>query len=317
ATGLMSIFLICPHIGHPRYHKRERSLRSLCAPRVAAFVRPHYRDNAFDNGACVLKLGEVEQSRYLSRIPRLLGAVARIRTAKTPSDVMYAFGADSYLLGRLAGLGRGILEIGDLRAIDTKNPLLHAVERLVVQDCRALVVTSPAFVDAYYRPHLPKGRSAYVIENKLDATFRGKRQEPDMQARDIVRIGVIGMLRYRRPLELLVRAVQSIPWLQLICYGDGPDRQVVEASLGERVRYFGPFRNPQDLQQIYRSIDVNFVVYDSASKNVQLALPNKYYESIFFGVPILAAKGTELERRVVSKGIGGALDISSFEAFID
>ena len=48
--------------------------------------------------------------------------------------------------------------------------------------------------------------------------------------------------------------------------------------------------NPDDLERIYGSIDLNYVVYGGDPKSeigVRLAIPNKLYESIFFQVPLV------------------------------
>lgn len=309
------LFLIYPRSNQPRYHKREAAFRSLVPTKVAAFERSYYRDNFFAAGVDYLSLGDIDDGRYAARIPKFVMATRRLAQAATSGGKMYAFSLDCYLMGRLAGLKPGIIEVGDLRVADSRNPFARRLEKWVLNDCAALVVTSPAFLSQYYADLMPKQSRTYIIENKLDPKFAGRRRRIAHRRQSSLTIGVIGLLRYRSTLEMLVKAVRENPRLRLKCYGDGPDRDLLEASRGDRIEYFGPFQNPHDLERIYSSIDVSFSVYDPSSANVRLALPNKYYESVFFGVPLLAAKNTELGRRVTSEGLGGVLDTSDYATF--
>ena len=90
---------------------------------------------------------------------------------------------------------------------------------------------------------------------------------------------------------------------------------MVENIDNPNVEYQGPFSNPDELEKVYKGIDVNFVVYDTRIQNVRVAIPNKLYESIFFTTPILAAEGTQFGEEVSAKGLGECLSIESYKAF--
>src|SRR5690606_36062673 len=72
----------------------------------------------------------------------------------------------------------------------------------------------------------------------------------------------------------------------------------------------GPFRNPDDLGKIYDNLDVSYFVYDNTETNVRLAIPNKLYESMYFGVPGIVAASTTLAERVQQLGVGFVVDPS-------
>ena len=90
---------------------------------------------------------------------------------------------------------------------------------------------------------------------------------------------------------------------------------MVENIDNPNVEYQGPFSNPDELEKVYKSIDVNFMVCDTQIQNVRVALPNKLYESIFFTTPILAAEGTQFGEEVLARGLGECLSFVSYEAF--
>ena len=85
--------------------------------------------------------------------------------------------------------------------------------------------------------------------------------------------------------------------------------------LNEFIKYYGPFKANVDIPGIYNTIDLSFAVYDSASRNVQLALPNKLYESMFFNVPMLVAKNTSLHKEVMKSKIGVGISLSTEKQF--
>src|SRR5690606_21339287 len=72
-----------------------------------------------------------------------------------------------------------------------------------------------------------------------------------------------------------------------------------------------------DLEGIYQENNLNFVVYNNTYDNEKVAMPNKFYESGFFNIPIVCAENTYVGRRVLELGMGweigiGYCEISNF-----
>jgi glycosyltransferase involved in cell wall biosynthesis len=136
-------------------------------------------------------------------------------------------------------------------------------------------------------------------------------------------LGVVGFLRYGDTTRRLLSALEACKRnIELHVFGDGPELGLYRNFAADKSNVFlhGPFRNPHDLARIYENIDLNLVLYDSRDVNVQWAIPNKLYESVFFGVPLLVSAGTELAQRVQQWGVGRSVDSSSAETigcFID
>jgi succinoglycan biosynthesis protein ExoL len=307
--------MICPRVVQPRYRKRERDIREWGAVKVAAFVRPDYELAGAEARNDIIKLGIMHNRQYASRLPTLIKAQRILSRETRSADVMYAFSLDCYVLGRMSGLGPGIMEIGDLRTIDTRNPITRLIERWVLRDCRAVVITSNGFDAAYLKSLRPQDVPVRTIENKLDRSLADSRPALPRSTERPICIGLVGLLRYRRPIELLLRFVEEHPEFALRCHGVGPYESLVQAKESSRISYFGRFESPRDLSEIYSQIDVSYVVYDTDSANVRLAMPNKYYESAFFGVPLLAATGTELSRQACAAGIGAAVSTVDYGVF--
>lgn len=67
----------------------------------------------------------------------------------------------------------------------------------------------------------------------------------------------------------------------------------------------GPYRNPADLRELYDGIDIVWCLdfYD-AGKNSEWLLPNRLYEALCLGKPVLALAGTATGRYVEEHGVG-------------
>jgi glycosyltransferase involved in cell wall biosynthesis len=209
--------------------------------------------------------------------------------------------------------------VGDLRQVEGPRGLWTLLQKLLLGDIQGLVLTSRFFADYFSRllPALPRERIV-VIDNKVHRDLAACRPNRKTFSDGRIIIGVVGLLRYRRPLELLLEYVRARRDTHVIeCFGDGPLRDLVASAQCENIRYHGSFKNPDALPDIYARVDLNYVVYDNASENVRLALPNKLYESAFFGVPILCCDRTRLGELAMEWGVGKTIRIGDPQAFFE
>lgn len=75
--------------------------------------------------------------------------------------------------------------------------------------------------------------------------------------------------------------------------------------------FYGKFRNPEDLPDIYEKVDIVVACYDTSTFNEKVAEPNKLYEALFFGKPIIVSEGTFLSHRVSEMFCGYEIDASN------
>ena len=78
----------------------------------------------------------------------------------------------------------------------------------------------------------------------------------------------------------------------------------------------GPFKNPDDLPEIYSKIDFVISTYDAGGVNVQYAESNKIYESMFFETPIFVSTNTVLQKIVNKYNMGYAINALNDEEVI-
>lgn len=313
--------LVAPTATQPRFHRRASDLIDLGFDvRVYAFDRGYYEGNRFPAGVQLISLPPVKAGRFASRIPTIARSIGRIVNdlRGVPVALIHGFGLDC---GLIAGVASKVLaseagiEVGDLRQGRSQLASLSIkiAADMALESVSYLVVTSPGFVNHVASRRAVRRKEIAVIENRVGRAVmeRWDRIEAKPASGRRIVLGFVGFIRYENCLRPIIEAVGRDPErFEMRIFGDGPSRNMVEslASIYSNVSFHGPFINPDDLGDIYRQIDVNVVVYDNADLNVRLAIPNKFFESLYFGTPIVCAMNTELARRVLGLRVGFAVD---------
>jgi glycosyltransferase involved in cell wall biosynthesis len=94
--------------------------------------------------------------------------------------------------------------------------------------------------------------------------------------------------------------------IHIIVAGMGPDYDYIKEKSSEynNVDIIGAYNYERDIIDLYSKIDVVYSVYDAEDFNVRVAIPNRLYESIVCGLPIIVAKNTALSWVVKKYGVG-------------
>ena len=307
---------ITPTSSQPRFHKRIAGFTNLSDIIIFSFRRGLYEVNNFKDGLQVHDLGRINNRNYIQRIFPIYSAI-RILRNKIPRNYknvkFYAFSIDCLFIAKMAGLKDGFLEVGDLVLMNTSHKWLSFIEKLVLRAINGLVLTSVEYYNQYYK-HLGNNHitSFHFIENKIPKVLSTQRVRDKKKVAGKVTIGLIGFLRYELPILRLIKFVENNSSLvTLKVFGDGQFKHYFDQNQSKNINYYGSFKNPDELNEIYKKIDINYVVYDPSSLNVRLALPNKLYESAFFRVPIICSTNTYLSKLVKEWDIGDEIDISS------
>lgn len=313
------IIFIAPATSQPRYHKRVVQFLKFCDVKVFAFSRGLYEKNTFPPNIPLTLLGHISPRKYFQRILKLIPAVYNIRRyiKDKKKCLFYALSFDCMIIAKLSGLKQGFYEVSDLRQTEGFGKIAHLFEKYLLRNILGLVLTSRFFYEDFYKKNelVPKEK-VFIIDNKVSPVLADKRPATKKFSQGRIKIGLIGLLRYKRSTELLLEFVRKRPGSYIIeCFGDGPLRRLVESYTCKNIRYHGSFKNPEDLPKIYSQIDLNYVVYDNYYVNVRLSTPNKLYESTYFGVPIVCCEGTSVSREVTRLNIGKMIRIKSPELF--
>ncbi|MEO0572683.1 MAG: hypothetical protein AAF039_13335 [Bacteroidota bacterium] len=262
-------------------------------------------------------IGSLANSRYVSRVfmyCKLIGVLYR-NHGLSPKNI-YAFGLDLRGIAALIANAKIKYEISDILWLyksGGQRKILSAIDTFLAKRSDEVIFTSKGFYNSYYAEHV-RAERVVIKENKFKSYDK---VTPIEQIKsDKICIAYIGAFRYAEIIEHLLKTVANNKELQLNFYGDG-NQQIVEiikknVANFENITYNGAFKNPDDLEGIYGENNLNFVVYDNSLENEKVAMPNKFYESGFFNIPILCATKTYVGERVLEKHMGWTVD-SKFE----
>lgn len=311
------ITLLLPVSTQPRYLKRIHLLIHLGYDITAYYFDRDLQVPELDgNRVQFKKLGAISDGNYLKRLLPLLKAVRIMKKDRSP--VVYAFSVDLLLVAVLAGKTDIIFEIGDIREV--RSTLYNRIYARLLQKCSRIIVTSDKFASYLsktcdvapqkflFQPHL-------LEKHQFDAKSRVRNKS--LRSGEALFVGFVGLFRYASVGRLLEEAYDK-PGLKIRIHGRGARRDEITEKLNRSKDYFGgPFRYPDDLREIYESIDINFVMYDSSDTNVTMALTNKLYESIYFGTPLIVSSGTYLSEIVQQWQVGLVWDYDRIDTLCD
>lgn len=284
-------------------------------------------------------LGTVENENLPRRVGVLVAALGRIARhigLVRRADVLVARNFDLLLLAvaaRIMAFRRipVVYECLDIHAIFTdpgrKGALFRFVERRLLAWTSLVVVSSPGFVDNYFRPLQRYTGPIRLMENKIwfSGALPARRADAAAGGRGTAaapyRIGWVGSLRCEPSFAILIAAARALgPAVRFEFHGNVhhhvvPDFDARIADL-PNVTWHGPYAYPEGLA-VYRDLD--FVWAQDLwqrGANSDWLLPNRIYEASYYGCLSIAVAGTETGRTVGARGLGYVVAEASAAALV-
>ncbi len=129
-----------------------------------------------------------------------------------------------------------------------------------------------------------------------------------------------GQMRRDRGCDALVAAMADVRGAVLVFLGGGPYRPALEArvarlGLTDRVRFHAPVP-PDALLPLTAGADVGVTLLEDTCLNHRYALPNKLFEYLMAGVPVLASALPEMRRVVEGHDVGCVVDPADRTALV-
>lgn len=206
---------------------------------------------------------------------------------------------------------------------DALGAAMRAVERYLARDVSLLMTSSPAFVRHYFRARNQVSSPVELLENKHFEPVETGGNALHRLERAPWRIGWFGALRCRRSLLTLADFVRALDGrFEVVLRGKPaltaiPDFHDIVAA-EPHLRFEGPYRNPEDIEDIYREVHFSWVVdYFEAGLNSSWLLPNRLYEGCRFGAIPIAVAGTETALFLRQRGIGVQLPDLSTDQLVE
>ena len=317
----LKIKFILGQISQPRCLKRLEAIKNAGFEiAVYGFDNGLYNENIRNKDYKIHSIRiDGKGNKFVKSIKKIL-FIKKVCSISSSHDILYAFGIDIAFWVYLFTGGRRkyIYEEADLNYTKFSNKYIvrffKSVDKYLIRHSYYAVLTSDGFVEYVYEFSIPP-KQIIVLPNKLNVYFRNvSRNFYELQNVEKIRFGFIGAVRYPNTIVRFAEVVgKYFPQYEFTFWGTGIgiNEAMIRCETYNNVKFEGAFRNPEDLETIYSNIDINIVCYDTTYFNVTIAEPNKLYESIFFGKPMVVSANTFLATKVKEWGIGFAANCST------
>lgn len=129
----------------------------------------------------------------------------------------------------------------------------------------------------------------------------------DTEAVKIVYVG--GLEKTGRYIKEMVDAIAGDDRFEIHIGGYGPLESYVKAKAEKEknIVFYGIMKYDQVLK-LENQCDIMTAIYDPAIKNHRYAAPNKFYEALYIGKPLIVISNTGVDKQVKNNGLGWILD---------
>ena len=117
-----------------------------------------------------------------------------------------------------------------------------------------------------------------------------------------------GAVNRGRGLEMIIKAMKYLPEAMFFIVGEGAEEETLEKlvlknSLYNRVIFYGRVQF-EELKFITMQADLGLSAEEDICLNYRYSLPNKLFDYIHAGIPVLVSGGEEMEKLVSERQIG-------------
>lgn len=206
-----------------------------------------------------------------------------------------------------------IFDIFDYLSTDANTVLRRMLQRLenkIIDDADATIICTEERREQIKLSH---PRKLVVIHNspvKIDFYERIAKETKN------IKIVYVGILQDYRLLKEMVHAIALRRDVELHIGGFGKYEQYIEeqANKYQNIKYYGKL-SYKDTIKLESECDIITAIYDPQIGNHRYAAPNKFYEGLMLGKPLIMVKGTGMSDVVQREGLGEVINFSE-ESFI-
>lgn len=242
-----------------------------------------------------------------------LAILKYLRANKRNYSVLHACDFDTALAGFIGYSKRTckfVYDIFDYYADAFSVPsalkkIVVALDTFVIDHADAVLICSEK-----RREQLGKAapKRLAVIHNS-PSLYKGSRKESAEKKRDKFRIAYIGIFSDGRMIPELLDIVSRHEEYELYIAGFGKLEPLVKeyAEKCSNIRFFRRTEYSQTLE-IESGSDIMLAIYDPAVPNHRYAAPNKFYEALMLGKPLIMCSGTGFSDFVEEHETGVCID---------
>lgn len=136
-------------------------------------------------------------------------------------------------------------------------------------------------------------KELWVLPNIPDFNFKKSSPKNESEVNKTIRLSYVGTMPADRGIEKMLECVRRNPALQLDIAGFGIMDKMVKNYSDEcpNISFYGTVPYEKGIQ-IMENSDIIMAIYEKVVLNNVYAAPNKYYEGLYLGKPILTTQGT-------------------------
>lgn len=195
---------------------------------------------------------------------------------------------------------------GSMETFSIRDYIFYLFEKKIIKNADAVIATNSnraaIMLGKYNLQKFP-----YVIENYSGTP---KLLQKPKEKGDVLRLVYAGNISTDRGLnEMISAVVEHSDKYEFDIWGKGPYCDSLQRSIQyfSNVRYRGPYSN-ENLAAILANYDVGYLYYPHIGWNNIFCSPNKVYDYIYAGLPIVCNENPGLVKLVSSNTIGVCSD---------
>lgn len=212
-----------------------------------------------------------------------------------------------------------IFDPHDIYALDgsekgINGKLKKALGEFTAQRASAILAVSEG-MKVMLSEHYPEKR-IYILPNLPCTSFQNAKQSPHREASwkwnsdENVRIVYFGLIKPERLPEDVIKLISECPTVQFDVFGFSPDgayerqlQQLVCQLGAKHIEFKGPYR-PEKIESQLESYHFCILPYRIDNFNIDHCMPNKLYQSLAAGLPLIISPMAELGEIVRKFEIG-------------
>lgn len=144
----------------------------------------------------------------------------------------------------------------------------------------------------------------YIYNSPPD--YFNLKQEHRSNPGEILIIFYAGIILKSRGLEYIIKAIKDMNSIKLIIAGAGPDKDFLEdlpTDINTNIQYIGPISYEKVIEKTMES-DILFAFYNPIISNNRYASPNKLFEAMMCGKPIIVNSEVAASKIVIKENCG-------------
>lgn len=189
-------------------------------------------------------------------------------------------------------------------------PLFCLTERLLARLANKIIVAHEERINQL-GGNFPSEKVLVIYNTPIDFKVNSITNSGDLY------FSHVGNLGRDRGLDHICLAFENVESCRLLIGGYGELENLVKkfADKVSNIEFLGRLNHRQALEVQGKSVCI-IALYDPKIPNNKLAAPNKYYEALMLGIPIITNEGTILAEEVKREKVGVCIQYGSVEQLI-